>query len=1207
MIMRPRSNKGFYRSLSALGLLVASLSACSGDGQSVGQHVRDPIAVAGPQQESAPFSSEEPPALEPSEVHGATSAATRLVYSHVTATVRGGSVVTRVTDVVSNDGPGPVDFSYTFPLPGDATVSELAYFSNGKRVRAASQEKSEATAAFERAKARGESATLSENTGNSRFSVAMSPLAAGESRRVELEYVQGLESFGAERSFTFPAAHSQRRGDPTLDFEVNIEGDSELSNVSSLNHPDARIVKLSAKSERVLLSRTASPLGQDLVVRWTERAEPLELSLRAVAAKPPEPGKPQEPGFAQMDFSFNADTFAREEPARDFVFVVDTSLSMAGEALEQAKELVDRSLERLTERDRLALVEFDDQLASWSELVPATAQVKDRARSELRPKRASGFSNVEAAIDRARELTSHSKNPTLVLVTDGQSTVGEKPDELAPASKASDFEGTRVFVALVNYPSRQPQLEQLFPHLTLRFLAGGDAGHELTRSLSQLVSAPVLENVTVSVDGLASDDRYGKLPDRLALGDRIHVLGRTTSPTLKASVSGTLHGHPVHFEKSVVLSERETDRVNVPREWARSKLGSLEERYAHEHDPALQSEAIELAKQFGLVSSFTSLVATDGLSPDRIAPGDPELRIRAPRNTGAVSAMLPWGEEVHCAWHEAEGVWLGRFLVPRSTHDGLYKVSVFTTNQGRTSGRGTLFLRVDSRAPQYQLRATQSDTSLELTALPDADVFDRNGDSIRLDLVDVKSVSTQLDGHSYRLERAEAGTWHVSVPPLGNGEHRATLVATDYAQNSSRSLAKVTIGKGHSTRVAMLKPNDSATAGEAALPVAAATLPNEQHVPDTRCWFEEGPRRAALQVGAETVELFDGFLRVAGHDLTPCNGLPSARPIAITAHEAGFVVAFRDGSRSYYHGGAFERAPKPSAREARALQPRSRPSSTSKVSAGELPSAHVSALATFQGKLIVGTFDGGAFTVDSSQHFAALDGAPRFVNALLAEPDRLWVASATGLFVLENGAFREVPLSRAASHVNGLTRAKDGTLWLATSDGLLGLTGGEWRQLDERQGLPSHIVYAVTESSDGALWAGTAGGVARIAKEGVKTFSVDDGALPHRWVTALLADGAGVWVGTYQGGITHLDASGAHAVSGTQALWLNPNGLVQTGKRIYASSMGGGLFAFEPDAAAESNNAVRLGPLPSDDVTAVSSFAGALWVGTRSGLARIPD
>jgi hypothetical protein len=540
----------------------------------------------------------------------------------------------------------------------------------------------------------------------------------------------------------------------------------------------------------------------------------------------------------------------------------------------------------------------------------------------------------------------------------------------------------------------------------------------------------------------------------------------------------------------------------------------------------------------------------------------------------------------------------------------LYQVRVFTSIQGKTARRGSLYLRVDSKAPRYQLEVEPSEGGITLTAIPEGDVFDRNGDVIRTDLVDVKSVSIELAGAAHFLTRTTDGRWQTHLTQLSDGRHRVTLVATDYAQNSSRSVAQIAISGGRS-KARVSRAKTAVLAQSAATPPSATGTaqgaPSEHSLAGVRCWFGKSPRRAELSTQGQRIELFDDFLRVDGRDLTPCNGLPAARPVAITAHPEGFLVAFRDGTRSRYHAGAFEPALELSNSELARLAPATRPADSSQVSGGELPSAHVSALATFRERLFVGTFDGGAFSLDAKHEITPLDGAPRFINALLAEPDVLWLASATGLFQLKDGQIRAVPMLSRASHVNDLARAKDGTLWLATSDGLLGLRDGQWRKLDDGQGLASRIVYAVSEGADGTLWAGTAAGVSRISKGGVENFSVENGALPHRWVTALLADESGAYVGSYQGGVTRLDARGATPVPGTGALWLNPHGIERVGERLYAASMGGGLVAFSPAPGDREGKVIKFGPLPSTDVTAVKTFAGALWVGTREGLARLPQ
>jgi hypothetical protein len=266
-----------------------------------------------------------------------------------------------------------------------------------------------------------------------------------------------------------------------------------------------------------------------------------------------------------------------------------------------------------------------------------------------------------------------------------------------------------------------------------------------------------------------------------------------------------------------------------------------------------------------------------------------------------------------------------------------------------------------------------------------------------------------------------------------------------------------------------------------------------------------------------------------------------------------------------------------------------------------LPSAHVTALARFRGVAVVGTFDGGAFTL-AGETPTAIPGAPRLVNVLLAEEDALWIGSATGLYRWTGeGEAREVELGAPSRHVNALARGRDGTLWIATGGGLVGWSTRGVRLIDPRAGLPSRLVYAVAEAGDAALWVATAAGVVRIAADGVARFSHASGALPQDWVTSLVPDGAdGVLAGTYAAGVVRLAPDGAAPLAALGPRWVNPAGLARDGERLYVATLGEDLWVVDGQGAR------RIATLPSDDVTATLVDGGRLLVGTRVGLAILP-
>jgi ligand-binding sensor domain-containing protein len=262
--------------------------------------------------------------------------------------------------------------------------------------------------------------------------------------------------------------------------------------------------------------------------------------------------------------------------------------------------------------------------------------------------------------------------------------------------------------------------------------------------------------------------------------------------------------------------------------------------------------------------------------------------------------------------------------------------------------------------------------------------------------------------------------------------------------------------------------------------------------------------------------------------------------------------------------------------------------------AGTLPSAHVTALAVHENRVTVGTFDRGVFTVDARGTATTLKDSPLHVNTLGVSGATLFIGAANGFFAAsgDDGVAR-ISLGTPEPHVNDLTVSRDGSVWLATNHGLFSWSEGALSQLDIADGLPSSLVYSVAESDDGSVWAGTARGLYRLHGARSEVFGTANGKLPHDWVTAVVADGAAVYAGTYNAGVVRIDAKGDSAkIRSFESAWINPHGLLRLDGALFAATAGGGLFSV--DGKAEPH-------LPSSDVTAALEHDGALWVGTRQG------
>ena len=182
------------------------------------------------------------------------------------------------------------------------------------------------------------------------------------------------------------------------------------------------------------------------------------------------------------------------------------------------------------------------------------------------------------------------------------------------------------------------------------------------------------------------------------------------------------------------------------------------------------------------------------------------------------------------------------------------------------------------------------------------------------------------------------------------------------------------------------------------------------------------------------------------------------------------------------------------------------------------------------------------------------------------------VASALAA-VPERPRFRVIGPAQGlpSTEIKALARDRAGYLWIATGDGLARYDGVEmrvWRaQPGEAGALPGNNLQALAIDADDRVWVAVEGaGVAVLdaARRQFRQLRKERGvALGSDDVWALAAQGRAMWLGSYGGGLTRVDADGR--------------------SQRYTTADG----------------------LPSDTIVSLGvDRAGVLWVGTDAGLAR---
>src|SRR5262249_49345295 len=154
-------------------------------------------------------------------------------------------------------------------------------------------------------------------------------------------------------------------------------------------------------------------------------------------------------GYFMLLISPRAELAKKQHVARDMVFVLDTSGSMAGVKMEQARKALKFCLNNLSRKDRFGLMNLATTVNPYNPgLLPADAANVADARKWVDRLEATGGTAIDDALRTALAMRSAdtSRSFTLVFFTDGQPTVGEIDcDKILKNVADTNTANTRIF------------------------------------------------------------------------------------------------------------------------------------------------------------------------------------------------------------------------------------------------------------------------------------------------------------------------------------------------------------------------------------------------------------------------------------------------------------------------------------------------------------------------------------------------------------------------------------------------------------------------------------------------------------------------------------------------------------------------------------------------------------------------------------------
>lgn len=368
-----------------------------------------------------------------------------LIEARLRVEARGGMARVVCEQRFANRHPEPLHVTYSLPLPADAAVSGFAFRIGERRVVGEIDRRAAARERFEEAIASGRTAALLDQERSSLFTQELGNVPPGAEVVAEVVLDQRLIWNDGGWEWRFPTTvvprylgQPGRVNDPSQLAQIIAEGDVGARVTLALSVGDALPEGPPSSPSHALSARTRAEgaevelvadggvrLDRDLVVRWKMAAPAVGVTLdigRAAAG----------PLAADAHGLVTIVPPAVRVPTlpRDLVVLLDTSGSMDGEPLEQARRVVLALLDTLQDRDQLELVEFSTRARRWKKHPErATGAALNDARAWLRALRAGGATEMSTAIVEALSPLRPDAQRQVVLVTDG--AIGFETEVLA--------------------------------------------------------------------------------------------------------------------------------------------------------------------------------------------------------------------------------------------------------------------------------------------------------------------------------------------------------------------------------------------------------------------------------------------------------------------------------------------------------------------------------------------------------------------------------------------------------------------------------------------------------------------------------------------------------------------------------------------------------------------------------------------------------
>ncbi|MBW8034964.1 MAG: VWA domain-containing protein [Planctomycetes bacterium] len=556
---------------------------------------------------------------------------------HVNVVINNGFARTEVDQVFANQGGTDMHAIYTFPVPKQASLSEVSLWIDGNEVIGEVLEKERARKIHEEQIQKGNDTALAEKDDYKTFEISVYPVRANAETRIRLvyyqpieidlnigRYVYPLEEGGVdEERIAFWSVDDKVR--ESFSFNLELKSAFPVKDIRLPGHLNQAIVeKVQGGDENVDVNeeresgslsgeiyniRIDSPQGDALtrdIVMYYRLVDDVPARVELVTYR-----KDAASTGTLMVVVTPAADLQRISEGVDWTFVLDVSGSMSGGKIATLCDGVSKVIGKMSPQDRYRIITFSNTASDFTGgyITATPANVQSTLR-QVKKITSGGGTNLFAGLKMAYDKLDDDRTTGIILVTDGVANVGKTEHRhFINLLKQYDL---RLFTFIIGNSANQPLMDRLALE-SGGFAMNISTGDDIIGRIVQAESKILFENlhdVEFKFHGEKVKNLTPQKPGNLYQGQQLIMFGQFDGVgEVELELTAKISGVDRSWKCSAYLPESDTDNPELERMWALSKIENIMQEIRDNGDKtSLRKKVVALGKEYSLVTDYTSML-----------------------------------------------------------------------------------------------------------------------------------------------------------------------------------------------------------------------------------------------------------------------------------------------------------------------------------------------------------------------------------------------------------------------------------------------------------------------------------------------------------------------------------------------------------------------------------------------------------------------